>query len=173
MAPFCIHHVRPKMLFVFSTFLTAVAMSLIGSLIFLQEFYPNLPYLESFTWIPIVMLVVHVIMRSVGILPVLILLLSEIFPTEIRSQSVGLTLASENASGAIAMKLFPQMKNYMSLHGLFFLYGAVGVATCLWGLKTIPDNRGKSLIKVEEMYEKKCDEDKPAKKIDVEKNVKK
>ena len=164
MAPFCIHQFRPKMLFVVSTFLAAVAMVLIGSFIFLQEFYPELPYLNLFTWIPIVMLVVHVIMRSVGILPVLILLLSEVFPTEIRSQSIGLTLAFEMASGAAVMKLFPQMKKSFSLHGLFFLYGALGVATCLWGLKTIPDNRGKSLIKVEEMYEKKCDEDKPAKK---------
>ena len=36
-----------------------------------------------------------------------------------------------------------------------FLYAALDVAGCLWGLKTIPDNRGKSLIKIEEMYEKK------------------
>ena len=148
-------------------------MVLIGAFIFLQEFYSNLPYLKMFTWIPIVMLVILVIMRSVGILPVLMLLLSEVFPTEIRSQSIGLATAFEVACGAAVMKLFPQMKSSMSLHGLFFLYGAVGVATCLWGLKTIPDNRGKSLIKVEEMYEKKCDEDKPAKKMDVEKNFKK
>ena len=110
MAPFCIHQFRPKMLFVVSTFLAAVAMVLIGSFIFLQEFYSNLPYLKLFTRIPIVMLVVHVIMRSVGILPILILLLSEVFPTEIRSQSIGLTLASEMASGAAVMKLFPQIQ---------------------------------------------------------------
>ena len=47
------------------------------------------------------------------------------------------------------------MKQILSLHGLFFLYAALDVAGCLWGLKTIPDNRGKSLIKIEEMYEKK------------------
>ena len=43
----------------------------------------------------------------------------------------------------------------MGLHGLFFFYGATGVISCFYGLLTIPDNRGKSLIKVEEMYEKK------------------
>ena len=31
--------------------------------------------------------------------------------------------------------------------------------SALWGLNTIPDNRGKSLIKVEEMYEKKEEKD--------------
>ena len=46
----------------------------------------------------------------------------------------------------------------MSLHGLLFMYGASALISCLWGLKTIPDNRGKSLIKVEEMYEEKSDQ---------------
>ena len=98
-------------------------------------------------------------MRSIGILPVLHSLLSEVFPTEIRTLSIGLVQASNLVSGVICVKFFPEMKNVMGLYGLFFFYGASGVASCLWGLKTIPDNRGKSLIKVEEMYEKKVDED--------------
>ena len=98
-------------------------------------------------------------MRSIGILPVLHSLLSEVFPTEIRTLSIGLVQASNLVSGVICVKFFPEMKNLMGLYGLFFFYGASGVASCLWGLKTIPDNRGKSLIKVEEMYEKKVDED--------------
>ena len=56
------------------------------------------------------------------------------------------------------------MRDYLSLYGLYFLYGASGLASALWGLKTILDNRGKSLIKVEEMYEKKVDQEKPSEK---------
>ena len=36
-----------------------------------------------------------------------------------------------------------------------FLYGTIGLLNCFLGILTIPDNRGKSLVKVEEMYEKK------------------
>ena len=54
------------------------------------------------------------------------------------------------------------MRDYLTFHGLFFLYGSTGIINCLWALKTIPDNRGKSLVKVEEFYEKqgkKCSDD--------------
>ena len=58
-------------------------------------------------------------------------------------------------SGAICIKFFPDMKNAIGLSNCCFLYGAVGLFNCIWGIVTIPDNRGKSLVKVEEMYEKK------------------
>ena len=164
MAPFFIRQFQPKNLFVFSTFSTAMAMVVIGIFVFLQKFYSNLPYLSMFSWIPLVMVIIPVVMRSIGILPVLHSLLSEVFPTEIRTQSIGLVQASNLACGAVAMNFFPQMKNSMTLYGLFFFYGASGVVSCLWGLKTIPDNRGKSLVKVEEMYENNGDKDKPGTK---------
>ena len=62
------------------------------------------------------------------------------------------------SSGAICMKFFPDMKNLLTLHGLFFFYGASGIINCLWGLKTIPDNRGKNLIKVKQMYENESEQ---------------
>ena len=92
---------------------------------------------------------------AIGIIPVIRGLESELFPTEIRTHVIGISHASFLASGVLDVKFFPQMKQILSLHGLFFLYAALDVAGCLWGLKTIADNRGKSLIKVEEMYEKK------------------
>ena len=79
--------------------------------------------------------------------------------TDIRTQSIGLVLASFCASAAVNVKSFPQLKNSFGLHGIFFFYGAIGFFYLSWGLKTIPDNRGKSLVKVEEMYEKKNEQD--------------
>ena len=58
------------------------------------------------------------------------------------------------------MKFFQGIKNLVKLNGLFFFYGASGIINCLWGLRTIPDNRGKSLIKVEEMYENESEQKK-------------
>ena len=78
--------------------------------------------------------------------------------TDIRSQSVGLVLASFCASAAGNVKSFPNLRYYLGLHGTFFFFAAISFGCCLWGLKTIPDNRGKSLVKVEEMYEKKAEE---------------
>ena len=162
MASYLIHQFQPKVLFIVGTFLTSVCMVLIGIFAYLQEYFPYLPYLDTFSWTPVVSIIVFVILRATCILPVIYSVMSEIFPTEIRTQSIGLVESFTLASGAICMKFFPEMKNGMNLHGLFFLYGALGVICCFYGFMTIPDNRGKSLIKVEEMYEHKNDKDKTA-----------
>ena len=159
MAPYFIKKFQPKVLFILANLSTALGVVLIGTFIFLRKYYPFLAFLDTFSWIPVASVVIAVGARSIGILPVLHSLMSEVFPTEIRTESIGLVQAFSVASGAVCMKFFPEMKNLMTMHGLFFFYGASCIVSCLWGLKTIPDNRGKSLIKVEEMYENKMDQE--------------
>ena len=163
MAHHFISKYQPKVLFIFATFSTALAMMFIGIYVFLQKQVPDLPYLDTFSWIPLFSLIISVIVRSIGMLPVIYLVMSEVFPTEIRTQSIGICESFAVASGTFCIKYFPEMKNGLGLHGLFLFYGATGVVACLWGLVSIPDNRGKSLIKVEEMYEEKRNQDKTVK----------
>ena len=162
MAPYFMHKCHPKVLFILANLSTAFGLVLIGTFIFLQKYYPFLPLFDTFSFIPVASVVITVVARSIGILPVLHSLMSEVFPTEIRTESIGIVMAFSVASGAVCMKFFPEMKNLMTMHGLFFFYGATGVISCFYGLMTIPDNRGKSLIKVEEMYEYENDKDKTA-----------
>ena len=75
---------QPKLLFVFTTFFTSMAMVLIGIFVYLHKSYPDLSYLQEFSWMPFAISVVPSIMRAIGILPVQHSLLSEVFPTEIR-----------------------------------------------------------------------------------------
>jgi len=94
-------------------------MALIGTFVFLEKSYPDLQHLEKFSWIPLVSVIGVVIIRSVCILPVLMSLSSEVFPTEIRTQSNGLVQAFEMVSGAICLSLFPIQVNLCQK--LFFL----------------------------------------------------
>ena len=47
------------------------------------------------------------------------------------------------------------MKNAMDIYGVCFLHAGIAIFNCILGAFTIPDNRGKSLVKVEENYKKK------------------
>ena len=111
--------------------------------------------LDKYAWIPLAVIIITVWCRTAGILPIIQSLQAESYPTEIRTESIGITQAQFLVSGAICIKFFPDMKNAIGLSNCCFLYGAVGLFNCIWGIVTIPDNRGKSLVKVEEMYEKK------------------
>ena len=111
--------------------------------------------MDQCAWIPLAVIIVVVWCRTAGILPIIQSLLAESYPTEIRTESIGITQSQFLVSGAICIKFFPDMKNAIGLSNCCFLYGTIGFFNCVWGIVTIPDNRGKSLVKVEEMYEKK------------------
>ena len=81
MAPIFITRFKPRTLFAMATFVIGLCMVTIGIFAFLHKFYPNLAYLISFSWMPLAMLIVALIMRAIGIMPVLRALESELFPT--------------------------------------------------------------------------------------------
>merc|ERR1719362_2597752 len=113
MASYFIQRFQPKALFIFGTFITSVCMVLIGICAYLQKYFPYFPYLEEFSWIPFLSVIFAVIVRAICILPVIYSVMSEIFPTEIRTQSIGLVESFALVCGALIAKFFPEMKHGM------------------------------------------------------------
>ena len=83
MSPFVLNHLNPKWLFVTCQCISSLAMSTIG----IYVYFPD--YLSDHSWIPLVMIIIIVIMRASGILPIMYVLMNELYPTEIRTQSIG------------------------------------------------------------------------------------
>jgi hypothetical protein len=143
----------PNILFVTCQIFNGIALGTVGIYTYLRNSHPDLPYLNDFGWIPLTMMIVMVVARSAGILPVMHVLLNELFPTDIRTQSIGVTQSISLMFGAAGVKLFPNINNMIGFHGTCMIYSLVTFFSVLWGAITIPDNRGKSLVKVEEHYE--------------------
>ena len=108
-------------------------------------------YNTNFGWIPLVTLITADLMQPLGISPVLDIIASELFPTEIRTQALGITRSSYYSFSAFATMIFPKLKEYLGLYGVFFCFSAMSALCTFWGFLKIPETRGKSLIKVEEM----------------------
>ena len=71
------------------------------------------------------------------------------------TQAIALTETMALGIGASSIKLYPIIRHNIDIHGVFFIYTIMGIITAIWGMICIPDNRGKSLVKVEETFEKK------------------
>ena len=78
---------------------------------------------------------------------------------DFRTLSIGITQSAMLASGCSSVKVFPELKGLIGLPGLCTIYSIAGIVAMIWGALTIPDNRGKSLVKVEESLEKKSGND--------------
>ena len=155
LVPFVVQKMPPKASFIVGQAVTSLSMMILGTFSYLHNFQPEYLDRQIFGWVPLIMILLQFLMRSGACQPVLHQLLSELYPTEIRTQSIGITQACFLGTGAIMVKFFAEMKNGIGVHGCCFLYAACGIVSVIWAYITIPDNRGKSLVKVEEMYEKK------------------
>ena len=72
-----------------------------------------------------------------------------------RTLASGITKACMSIVGVLGIIAFPPMKRVIGLHGILFFYASICMLSTIWGYIKIPETRGKSLTKVEEMYEVK------------------
>lgn len=91
--------------------------------------------------------------RSTLIENVLYTLLGELYPTEIRTLAVGITTSVVCLAGGLVIKLYPDIKATMGMDGLCYFYFTIILVNIIWGYSSIPDNRSKSLVDIENSYQ--------------------
>ena len=111
--------------------------------------------LEKLGWLPLMAIITSYIMRASSTAPISSMLQNELYPTEIRTLASGITKACMSIVGVLGIIAFPPMKRVIGLHGILFFYASICMLSTIWGYIKIPETRGKSLTKVEEMYEVK------------------
>lgn len=152
--PIFVGKLKPKWLFIIAQGVTTLGFVAMGIYSLLLQLYPNSDTVKSFGWIPFAAIVAQAIMRAGGILPMLHTLMNEMFPTEIRTFSIGITQACLVLSGFSSVKVFPKLDSSIGYPSLCLIYTIIGIVIIIWAYVTVPDNRGKSLAKVEELQEK-------------------
>lgn len=95
--------------------------------------------------------------------PVVWVLLSEIFPNQIRGKAMAVAVAAQWISNFAVSQTFPMMMDNPFLmdnfHGgfPFWVYGGMCVVTILFVWKYVPETKGKKLEDMEELWRKKSD----------------
>jgi facilitated trehalose transporter len=108
--------------------------------------------LDNLGWLPLVFVITTFSAYAIGVNPILQVLVGELFPSDIRSLAIGITLSMARCVETTNVLVYPFLIEKLNLYGTFFFYAGTALAVMLWGLFTIPDNRGLSLAKVEENF---------------------
>jgi len=122
--------------------------------------------LEDLGWLPIVLVMIMTAAPALGVYPVLNLSMAEVYPSDIRTLAIGITISGSFCNVAANILVYPYMLESFKFYGTFYFYALMSLITMFWGFFNIPDNRGLSLAKVEQkaMQEK-------AEKNETESNV--
>ena len=138
-----------KVLFVSCFVIIILSSSSIATFSFLST-SSHKDLLEGLGWLPVVFVTSAISAYAIGVYPVLQLLAGELFPTDIRSLAIGITLALARISETICVLVYPYLIQNLNFYGAFYFYAGTASLAIFWGILTIPDHRGLTLAKVEE-----------------------
>ena len=91
------------------------------------------------------------------VLGIMLILVGELFPSDIRTTSIGIVHGLEYLAFAFATETFPILLEWLHFSGLNFYYGAFGLLMTLWGMMTIKDIDQLSLVEIEQIYNTKIE----------------
>ena len=135
-------------------FLSCMTLTMVGDLAlatysYCRETAEDSSSLDYVSWLSLFFITFIVTAQSAGCIPCIQMLLAEVFPSDIRSLSMGLTYSFSMGMGAANILIYPYLIEGLHFYGTYYFYAAVTCLAITWGWFTIPDNRGLSLAKVE------------------------
>ena len=86
------------------------------------------------------------------ILGIMLILVGELFPSDIRTTSIGIVHGCEYLVFAFATETFPILLEWLHFYGLNLYYGVFGLFMTLWGMRTIKDIDHLSLVEIQKVY---------------------
>lgn len=108
--------------------------------------------LESIGWLPLVFVSIIIMMNSLGCMPGFHIFIAEVYPSDIRTLSIGLTYAALMGVAAVNTVMFPDLIRWFNFYGTFYGYAFFTAVACSWAIYILPDNRGLTLVQIEENF---------------------
>ena len=84
---------------------------------------------------------------------IIFVLYGELFPTDIRTISIGIVAVTQYLVFAFATKMFPIVIQWFHFYGINYYYAAFALAMTIWGMLTIKDIDCLSLVEIEHIYD--------------------
>jgi MFS family permease len=154
LSSFMMRRISTKILFIVCYSIIILSDISLATFSYLKTHHQDPALLDGVGWLPLVFVTCIASAHSTGTYPVIQLLLGELFPTDIRSLAIGLTLSAVLCMGTTNILIYSYLIESFQFFGTFYFYAATSCVTLLWGIFQIPDNRGLSLAKVEEKFSK-------------------
>ena len=120
----------------------------------LEALSPNPQWLLKLDWVPLFGFIVITICLPI-VLGIILILIGELFPTDIRTVSMGVVRGMQYLALALSTKLFPVLSELLYFHGLNYYYAAFALTLTIWGMATIKDIDQMSLVEIEQIYDRR------------------
>ncbi|MDW5562178.1 MAG: sugar porter family MFS transporter [Methanomassiliicoccus sp.] len=99
-------------------------------------------------------LIAYISFFAIGLGPVFWLLISEIFPLEVRGTAMSVATVANWGANFIITLTFLHLVELLGQSGTFWLFAAIGVVSFIFAWRLTPETKGLSLERIEEHFKK-------------------
>ncbi|ELZ06405.1 sugar transporter [Natrialba chahannaoensis JCM 10990] len=100
-------------------------------------------------WLATGSLMLYVAFFAIGLGPVFWLLISEIYPMEVRGTAMGVVTVINWAANLLVSLTFLRFVDVLGESGTFWLYGVLALGALLFCYRLVPETKGRSLEEIE------------------------
>jgi MFS transporter, SP family, galactose:H+ symporter len=98
-------------------------------------------------------LMIYISAFAIGIGPVFWLLISEIYPLNVRGTAMSLATVANWAANFLIAVTFLSFVNVLTEGGTFLLYAVVGVLAWIFAFRLVPETKGKTLEEIQQHWQ--------------------
>lgn len=112
----------------------------------------NLSEMPSYSWVPMVCLIGGSFLAYIGIRLLPWILIGEVYPPEIRALASGASGSVGYILGFLSNKTFFKLIEALTLPGVYFLYGFIGLISMVIFFFCLPETEGWTLPQIQEHF---------------------
>lgn len=105
--------------------------------------------ITSFSWIPVILVLIYAAAFRFGLGLVPIVLTAEIFPTSVKEIGVTIAESSFTAASCVAVFVFPYLTKAYGLMAPFYIFSICCFLTSIFVLFFVPETKGKTLEEIQ------------------------
>lgn len=100
-------------------------------------------------------ILVYLAAFDLGLGPIFWLLISEIYPTTVRAQSMALAKMAIRAGDFMVTVTFLTVVEHLGMRGCFLLFAGLCAAAFVFSLRLVPETRGRTLEEIESSWNRR------------------
>ncbi|XP_028140279.2 facilitated trehalose transporter Tret1-2 homolog [Diabrotica virgifera virgifera] len=143
---------RRSMLLI-STIGSSIPLLMLGGFFFLKHI--NSPLVASLQWLPLTSIVAFMVTYSLGIGPIPMAIMGELFTSDVRAAGVSFIMTVMGTCLFCATTSFPIINEFLGLHWCIWMYSVFCLAGATFIYFMIPETKGKTVVEIQE-YIKSC-----------------
>jgi len=103
--------------------------------------------------VPVICMMMYIFTSTLGFMSIPFAMVGEVFPSKVKDLLSSVTVAINFFMSAITVKVYPDMRKLLGMHGVCLFFAIASLAGAIFILLFLPETKGKHVLKEKEVIQ--------------------